>query len=224
MLKNYLKIALRNLLKHKSYTFINIAGLAVGMACAILILLWVQDELSFDNFHEKKNEICQAYLKGTQKDNVQFQSTTSPAIASILKDEYPEIVETARLGALGQIVLRYNEKILIEANGSAADPSVFNIFTLPFINGDPANAHTEPYSIVLTEAMAEKYFGKEDPLGRFVKINNTFDFKVTAVIKNLPANSYAQFDFLVPFSFLKELGQDIIGENFYPCSYGMRIK
>jgi len=219
MIKNYLKIAFRNIYRNKIYSFINVFGLAVGMACSILILLWVQEELSYDDFHANGDEIYQAYLKTTRDDNIGFQSTTSPAIAGILKNEYPEIIETVRLGALGEMVFKYEDKILLENQGTAADPAIFDVFTFPFIKGDEATALNQPFSIVLTQDYAEKYFGKIDPIGKMVKLNNAFDFKVTGVIKDVPANSYKKFDFLVPFTFLKELGKDIEGTPFYPCSY-----
>jgi len=219
MIINYLKIAIRNIIRQKIYSFINIFGLAVGMACSILILLWVQEELSYDDFHENGDEIYQAYLKSTKDDQVNFQSTTSPAIADILENEYPEVIETVRLGTLGEIVFKYEDKILLENQGIAADPTIFDVFTFPFIKGDATFALSQPFSIVLTQDFAEKYFGNKNPIGEMVKINNTFDFKVTGVINNVPPNSYQNFDFLVPFTFLKELGNDIQGTPFYPCSY-----
>jgi len=219
MIKNYLKIAFRNIYRNKIYSFINIFGLAIGMACSILILLWVQEELRYDDFHEKGDDIYQAYLKATKDDQVGYQSTTSPAIAGILKNEYPEVIETVRLGTLGEIVFKYKDKILLEDQGAAADPAIFDIFTFPFLKGNAKTALTQPFSIVLTEDLAKKYFESEDPIGKMVKLNNTFDFKVTGVMKNVPPNSNQQFDFLVPFTFLKELGNDIQGTPFYPCSY-----
>lgn len=219
MIKNYLKIAFRNIYRNKVYSFINIFGLAVGIACSILILLWVQEELSYDDFHEKGDQIYQAYLKGIKNDEIGFQSTTSPLIASILKNEYPEVVETVRLGTLGELVFKYEDKILLENKGTAADPAIFNVFTFPFIKGNAKTALTDPFSVVLTEDFAKKYFGNADPIGKMVKINNAFDFKVTGIIENVPLNSSQQFDFLVPFTFLKELGNDIQGSPFYPCRY-----
>lgn len=219
MFKNYFKIAFRNILRNKVYSFINIVGLAIGMACSILILLWVQDELDYEKHHEKSNHIFQAYLKGIRGDDINFQSTTSPAIAGILKEEYPEITDAVRVGRLGDVVVRYKDKLLLESQGAAADPSVFRIFTYPFIEGEAISALINPYSIVLTEDFANKYFGEEYPLGKIIKINNEHDFKVTGVIQNLPSNSYRKFDFIVPFTFLKELGNDIQGTPFYPCSY-----
>jgi putative ABC transport system permease protein len=219
MLKNYLKIAFRNIIRNKVYSFINIVGLAIGMACSILIFLWVQDELSYEKHHKKANQIFQAYLKGSRGENINFQSTTSPAIAGILKEEYPEIFDVVRIGRLGDLVVKYKDNIISESLGAAADPSVFDIFTYPFLQGEPVAALTDPYSIVLTKDFAEKYFGEENALGKILKINNKYDFKVTGVIQNLPNSSYRKFDFIVPFTFLKELGNDIQGTPFYPCSY-----
>ena len=189
MFKNYLKIALRNILRNKVYSFINIVGLAIGMACSILILLWVQDELNYEKHHEKADHIFQAYLKGIRGEDINFQSTTSPAIAGILKNEYPEISDAVRMGRLGDVVFKYGDKLLLESEGVAADPSVFDIFTYPFVKGKANSALTDPYSIVMTEDFAEKYFGDETALGKIIKINNEYDFKVTGVIRNLPMSS-----------------------------------
>ena len=219
MFKNYLKIAFRNIFRNKAYSFINIVGLAIGMACAILILLWVQDEMSYEKHHAKADHIFQAYLKGIQGEDINFQSTTSPAIAGILKSEYPEISEAVRVGRLDEVAVKYKDKNLLESQGIAADPTIFDIFTYPLVAGEALTALSEPFSIVLTEDFADKYFGDENPLGKTIRIEQKYDFKVTAVIENLPANSYRKFDFIVPFVFLKELGKDIQGTPFYPCSY-----
>ena len=219
MFQNLLKTALRNIVKHKTYSFINVVGLAVGLTCAIIILLWIQDELSIDNYHEKRDRICQAYLKGTQEDHINFQPTTSPAIAPILKSEYPEVEETVRMGRLGEMVFKIGEKRILESGGGATEPSFFTIFTYPLILGDPATALLEPHSIVLTESMAQKYFGEQNPIGQTIRLNNQFDFQVTGVIEDVPENTHYSFDFVVPFVFLRELGYDIDGRPFFPCSY-----
>ena len=219
MFKNYIIIALRYFFRDRLYSFINIAGLATGMACAILILLWVQDEMSYERFHEKADDICQAYLKGTREENTSYQATTSPAIATILKSDFPEVVDAVRIGFLGEMDVRMEDKILNESGGIAADPSIFNILTYPLIKGDPGNLLTDPYSIVLTRSTAMKYFGSRNPLGQVMRLQNKFSFQVTGVIEDLPQNAYHRFDFIVPFVFLKELGRDIEGRPFFPCSY-----
>jgi len=219
MLKNYFRIMIRNLFKHKTFSFINILGLAAGLTCAILILLWVQDELNVDRYHKNSDRIAQAYLKGIKDENVSFQPTVSPAIAKMLSDEYPEVINTVRLGNMPEVVLKYKDKMIVEFEGGASDPSIFSVFSYQFIKGNPKAALDNPHSIVLTESTARKYFGYEDPLGKILKMDNKYDLQVTGVIKDLPANSYRKFDFLVPFVFLKELGYDIAGTPFFPCSY-----
>jgi putative ABC transport system permease protein len=219
MFSNLIKSTIRNLLKYKTYTLINIFGLALGLTCAILILLWIQSELSMDNYHKKADRICQAYLKATQEDHVSFQSTVSPAIAVILKEEYPEVEETARIGNLDEVVLKVGEKLIVESRGVAADPSIFNVLTFDLIQGNFESALQNPRSIVLTESMALKYFGESRVTGRVMRIDNQFDFQVTAVIRDLPVNTYRPFDFIVPFTFLRDMGQDIVGVPFFPCNY-----
>ncbi len=219
MFKNYLRSAVRNLLKHKTYSFINILGLAAGLTCAVLILLWVRDELSVDRYHKKGDRIAQTYLKGIKGDDIKFQPTVSPAIAKMLSDDYPEVVNTVRLGRMQEVVLKYKDKMIVESEGGVSDPTIFSVFSYQFTKGNPKTALDNPHSIVLTESTARKYFGNEDPVGKILKMDNKYDFQVTGIIKDLPANSYRKFDFLVPFVFLKELGYDIVGTPFYPCSY-----
>ncbi|MEJ2617012.1 MAG: ABC transporter permease, partial [Ignavibacteriaceae bacterium] len=219
MIKNYLKVTIRNLLKHKTYSLINILGLSVGLACTILILLWVQDELSVDRYHKKGDRIAEAYLKGTKDENTSFQASVSPAISKMLLDEYPEIINAVRIGRLEETVLKYKDKVIVESFGAAADPSVFSIFSYKFLHGNPNTALTNPHSIILTKSTSKKYFGDENPVGKVLKMDNTYDMQVTGVIEDLPSNTYRKFDFIVPFAFLKELGYDIVGTTFYPCNY-----
>ncbi|MBN2411178.1 ABC transporter permease [candidate division KSB1 bacterium] len=219
MFQNYIKIAIRNVLKQKTYTLINIIGLTIGLTCSILILLWIQDELSIDRYHENRDQICQAYLKTTQEDQVYYQPTTAPVIATTLKDEYPEIREAARIGYLGEVVLKTGEKRIMETTGIAADPSILNIFTYTFIQGDKESALKNPESIILDESTARKYFGTVYAVGQVLRLNNQFDLQVTGVIKDLPQKTYRLFNFIVPFVFLKDLGYDIEGSPFFPCNY-----
>ncbi len=219
MLKSFIKIVFRNLRKYKNYSITNIIGLSAGLVCAIFILLWVKYELSYDKFNEKAGNICLAYLKGTQEGGESYQPTTSPIIAGILKDEFPEVVNAARMGDLGEVVFKHNDKIILEPRGMAGDPSVLDIFTFNFLKGSASTALANPNSITLTESLAKKYFGDENPLGQIVTINNKYDFTVSAVIEDIPPNAHRRYDFLVPFQFLKELGFQIEGRNFYPCNY-----
>jgi putative ABC transport system permease protein len=213
MLKNYLKIALRNILKNKGYSFINILGLSVGMACAIVVLLWVQNELSYDKFHENAKQIYQVYLTFKLEKGMESVERTSAPLAVDLKDQFPEIINSTRLGYLGESILRYKKNIFVENQGACVDPSFLKIFTFPLVKGNPNSALSDPHSIILTENLAEKYFGKEEPLGKILSIDSKTDFVVSGIMKNTPSNSSRKFDFLIPFSYVKEIGKNINGYN-----------
>jgi len=204
MFKNYLKIALRNIKKHKGYSFINIAGLSIGMACCILILLWVRDELNFNRFHENSNDIYMVFSRVRNNGNVNIEAGSPPAIGPALKIDYPEISNSARI-ANGSypVIVRYGEKIFNESL-IAGDPSVFDIFTFPLIQGTSPNTLSDPHSIVISETVADKYFGSENPVGKVLKIDNKYDFKVSGVMKNIPSHSTIRFDLLVPLKFIEE--------------------
>jgi len=207
MLKNYLKIALRNIKRHKGYSFINIVGLAAGMACCILILLWVQDELSYDRFHENADDIYRVIQDINFADHSTTWTITQGPLGPSLKEDFPEIIDATRITNRG-FRLTYDEKSYDERVGMA-DGSIFEMFTFPLIKGDPATALSDPLSIVLTEEMAAKYFKDEDPIGKTIKADNKWDFQVTGVMKNVPPNSHLQFDFLIPFIFGQELNYTV---------------
>jgi len=196
MLKNYLKIALRNLKKHKAYSFINIAGLAVGMTCCILILLWVQDELDFDRYHENADRIYRiTYAEeiGGAFDHYALPPfPAAPAFAA----EVPGISGYTRLWQRTGF-FKHGENNFDERNIFYVDKDFFNIFTYEFIEGDPATALENPGSIVLTRDMAQKIFGDKDALGETLNLNADGDLKVTGVVENVPPNSHFHFNYLV---------------------------
>jgi putative ABC transport system permease protein len=207
MLKNYLRIAFRNIRKNKGYSAINIAGLTVGIACALFILLWVQDELSFDRFHANAKTLYRVEQE-QQGGQGSFHVYVTPyPMGPVLKAEIPEIKEAARVAYPGDLLIRYGENAFFERRVWAADPSIFQMFTFPLTNGDPATALAGPGSLVISEDMARKYFGEADPMGKSITINNSHAFTITGVMKNVPANSTLRFDMLVPFDFVKTLGQ-----------------
>jgi putative ABC transport system permease protein len=214
--KNYIKIAFRNLIKLKTYSFINITGLAVGMASTILILLWVQDELSFDRFHQDADRIYRItdYEKYSNGEEVTF-SMNPPALASALKDEYPEIADAVRIRKLSNVVVQYGEKFFSEDGMLFADPSFLEVFSFPLVNGNKENALINPQSIVITEKMALKYFGKEHPIGKTIRIDNRLNFLITGVMKDVPTNSHLQFSFVVSFETIKDFGFPIEGWNSF---------
>jgi len=192
MFKNYIKIILRNLARQKGYALINILGLAIGIACFILIALWVFDELSYDQFHEKKQRI---FRVNTISSDFGIVTSSSWRLGPTMKDAYPEVESYTRVWPWARSLVKYEDKIFDEWNIYLADSSFFSIFTFPFIKGEPKTALAERYSVVITEATAERYFGSEEPLGKMV-YSRAFDrnFKVTGVIKNVPKNSSMQFD------------------------------
>jgi ABC-type antimicrobial peptide transport system permease subunit len=225
MFFNYLISSIRNIVKNKVFSAINILGLAAGMAAVLVIFLWVRDELSYERYHDKADQVSLAYLMMTSGDDalweqVAFQPTTAPAVANELITNYPEVLQTARCGDLGETIFTKDNDAVIEPAGLAAETSVFDILTYRFLQGDPKTALTQPYTLVLTEKLAKKYFFDQDPIGKTIKLNNKRTFTVTGIIENMPENAYRKYDFFVPFDYLEELGYDIKStEMFFPCYY-----
>jgi putative ABC transport system permease protein len=213
MLSNYLKIAIRNLKRHKGYSAINIAGLAVGMASALLITLWVQHELSYDKFHVNANELCRIITKDEKEPENSGNYNCALMLPTTLKDNYPEIADFSRLIKLSSIrscqvsyVPVQNpdaRKIFKEEWFFLADPSFFRMFTFPFSKGNPQTALSSVDNIVITEKTAEKYFGDEDPMGKVVNLNGESDLTVAGVIGNIPDNSSLKFDFIAPIQIMR---------------------
>jgi putative ABC transport system permease protein len=203
MFKNYLKITLRNLIRHKVYSVINILALAIGLTCFILILLFIRDELSYDKFHENADRIYRVvaeFNKGGKID--QFACTPSP-MTDLLISEYPEVTNGVRFSTRWNNLVSYKNKQFWENKISLVDANIFNIFTFPLVKGDPKSALKNPNSIVVTEEMAKKYFGDENPMGKTLSILNddeTEDYTIAGILKDLPSNSQLQFNFLIPFS------------------------
>jgi len=200
MFLNYLKIAWRNLLKNSFYSLINCLGLTVGLAVGILILLWVQDELSFDRFNKQAGNIYKLENRvGTGTSQQIWTSTVAP-IANFAKAELPEVKDAARLTYNGNYTLfKYKDKIFNEENTSFTDPSLFKIFDFELIKGNTAKPFPDDHSMILTEKTAKRYFGDEDPIGKVVSANNT-NFTVSGIVKDFPENSSIQKDMFLPIS------------------------
>jgi ABC-type antimicrobial peptide transport system permease subunit len=196
MFKNYLKITVRNLTRHKGYSFINIFGLAVGMACCILILLWVSDELSYDRHFKDADRIYRVtYAEEIGGAHDHYALSPFPA-APVFKEELPEVTAFTRLW-LRSGLLTYENKKFDETGIYYVDPDFFNIFSLEFLSGSPDTALNSPGSIVLTEDSAKKIFRDADPIGKSLNLNADGDLKVTGVIKNIPRNTHFKFNYLV---------------------------
>lgn len=203
MIKNYLKVVLRNIKKSKTYSFVNILGLAIGMACCFLILLYVQHEFSYDRFHEKSDQIYRITTEWRVEGQAQIHQTTAAPVAPALMNDFPEVQDAVRVKRTGAIIY-HKDRSFVERRVYLVDPSFFDIFNFLLIRGDPKTALGNPHSIVLTEKSAEKYFGREDPIGKILTFGKRFDFEITGIAKDAPPNSHLNFDFLVRFDFINE--------------------
>ena len=198
MLKNYFKIIIRNLLKQKINSLIHVAGFAIGIACALLILLWVQHELSYDKYHKNAKHIYRIITEDTRDNKIQADSPFR--LAPELKQLYPGILEYARFSHYWEGVIKYNSKIFNENRLIYADPSLFNIFSWKLLKGNSATALDNPNSVIITQSMAQKYFGHDDPMGKALILDNEKELLVTGIIEDIPQNSHFKFDFLLPIS------------------------
>jgi putative ABC transport system permease protein len=215
MIKNFFLIALRNISRQKVFTFINVFGLAIGLAASLLILLWVQDELSFDKFNLKGENIYRVEEDQFYSGERYHVTVTPHPSGPVWKEKIPEIVEQTRINRLPRILFRFGDKVFFESTVVAADSGFFKMFTLPFVSGDPETALRAPHSIVLSQKLADKYFGKENPIGQVFTLENKIQFVVTGVIRDIPKNSMFNYDGVIPYSFLKEIGEisDSWGNN-----------
>jgi len=195
MIKNYLKIALRNLKKNKNHSLINITGLSIALACSILIFLSISHHLSFDRFHENSHRIYRA-LKELDSSH-RFSAITPNPLGPALKENFPEIQNAARIcgGGSKRKTVSFKQSHFLEDDFFLVDPSFLEVFSFPLIKGDSDTALKDPWSVVITENAAQKYFGDKDPLGQVLTYENKHDFQVTGVLKNIPENSHFRSDF-----------------------------
>ena len=202
MLKNYLKIALRNLQRQKGYSILNITGLSVGLACSFFILLWVQDEVSYDRFHtegDRLHRVMRNYY--TSEQTFTWASMPMP-VAQVLEDEYPEVEHAILISWSQQMLLSRGDQTFRES-GHYVGPAFFEAFSFPFIQGNPATALGDPGNIVISESLAQKYFGPDwqtsgSVLGQTITVDQQRDLKVTGVFEDVPSTSTLQFDFMMP--------------------------
>ena len=200
MFKNYLKTTFRNLWKNKTYSFLNIFGLAIGIACAGLIFLWVEDEVNFDKFNAKKDRLY--FVEVNQKyDTYVFTHGSTPGVlAPAMQAEIPGIANTCRVTEGSPSLLCSIGDKSVYATGKFAEPSLFSMFTLPFVQGSAKGAFTQLYSLVITEKTAKKFFGNtKNVVGKTVRFENKQDYVITGVLKDIPANSSLQFEWVAPF-------------------------
>lgn len=205
MLKNYLKISFRNLLRHKSYTFINVLGLTVGIATSIFILLWITDELSFDRFHANSDRTFSVFINNAYPDGrIETYPATPAKLKGVIESEIPEVELAAQYSFETELLIKdgtnsYNE------TGMYADPALFTIFSFPIVTGNVAKPLTDTKSIAISQGLAEKIFQHENPIGKSLSVGQAHEFIITSVFANIPENSTLQFDFIIPFElFVKE--------------------
>jgi putative ABC transport system permease protein len=206
MIQNYLLINLRNLRKHFSYSLINIFGLGLGLATCLLLVTWIRHEVSYEKFNAKAERIYRASLEYSYGGQTSATSVSPTALAPALMEipETESAVRVYRVSGTNPWIIRNGDNVFAESMVYAADSTLFDIFSYNLMKGNPEKALAEPYSIILTEETAKKYFPNVDPLGKTLRINNSQDYAVTGVMSDPPSNSIMQFDFVVSFSSLPQ--------------------
>ncbi len=200
MFRNFFKVAIRNLIRQKAYALINIFGLAIGIACSILILLFVIHESGYDSFHEKASQIHQVWVTGKfAASEFQSASTAAPS-GPVFFDEIPEVINYTRVDRSSNVLTRYGDRTFMEDHFYWADSGFFEVFSFPLLRGDPSRVLDEPRSMVISESTAKKYFGEEDPIGKTLEVfSDSTDYTITGVIEDIPDNSSMYFDMVVDF-------------------------
>ncbi|UCG61084.1 MAG: ABC transporter permease [Candidatus Zixiibacteriota bacterium] len=198
MFKHYLKIQVRNIIKRKGHSLINLVGLAVGMASCLAITVWVQDELSYDRFHRNSDHLYRVWVLWNDSGEVIRSGLTPNPLGAALKEEVPEVIGTTRYNQEGKQFIKYNNRSFYDDEMALADSDFLDMFSFPLVRGDKQTALADKYSLIVSESMAEKYFGSRDPIGEVLNINRQ-DFTVTAVMKDIPHNSHMRFDCLASF-------------------------
>lgn len=205
MLKNYIKTAWRNLVKNRFYSLINITGLMVGLSIGNLILLWVQDERSYNNFHRQAPHIFRLENRVGTGPSRQIWTKTAAPIGMLAKKELPQVKEYVRMANIGYYdIFKYKDKVFNEFNTAFVDPAIFSMFDFPLIKGSTANPFPNDHSLVLTQSTARKFFGNDDPIGKVISSNNESNFTVTGIIKDFPENSSIKRDYFMPMSLLNK--------------------
>jgi putative ABC transport system permease protein len=200
MLRNFIKTACRNLVKHKAYSLINIVGLAVGITCGVLILAYVGYEFSYDGYHKNANRIYRVASKRTSMGTANAFATVPAPTGPTMVSDFPEVVGAVRFSPTVRRAFAYEDKVFFQEGVFYADRSVFDVFSFELVRGDSETALEAPFTMVLTERTSRKYFGDEDPVGKTVKWDNRFDYRVTGVVKDPPPNSHFTFTVLASFA------------------------
>ncbi|HEY8510394.1 MAG TPA: ABC transporter permease [Cyclobacteriaceae bacterium] len=220
MLRNYIKVAMRNLQRHKGFSFINIFGLAIGMACSILILLWVRDELSYDRFHTNADHTYRIIASLPEFDL--HAAISSAPIAQAVRTQIPGVKNAVRLRGFNKGLFQVGDRMFEEEGLLFADSTFFDVFSFPLVAGNPKTALRNPDGIVITESAARKYFGDEPALGQTIVKNHKEDLVVTGVVADAPGNSHIRFDFVQPMTNRARTDRDLkenVWDNFNFATY-----
>ena len=212
MIRNYFTIAVRNLFKNPLFSFINVSGLALGMAGAGILLLNIQYEFSVDQFHEKKDRVFKVYNKTVLNGRLQCHDLTSAPLGPALQEEFPKIKKMTRVANTGKL-FNYKDK-KFEAQGYYADDAFLNMFSFPLLSGNAQTALKDKHAIIITQQLANRIFGEEDPLNKVIRLDSTHQVTVTGVLKDVPLNSSLKFDYLLPW-----LENNYKWDNYYASTY-----
>src|ERR1700754_928674 len=217
MFRNYIKIALRNLRRNKLFSAINIFGLALGLATCLVILLFVQHELSYDRYNEKADQIVRVVIKGVMQGGELKEGNVMPPIAQTMKKDFPEVLDATRLRNMGRPRVSYGDKMFREDQIAFVDSNFFQVFTLPLLKGNAKTVLNQPNSVVITRAISKKYFGDTDPIGKVLEFKDAHaSLTVTGMIDAVPENSHFHFGFFAALSVLPESRSDSwMDSNFY---------
>ena len=199
MIHHYLFVAFRNIWRQKGQAVIHLSSLSIGMACTILILLWIHDELSYDKFHGNYNELYRVVVKDESPAGISHMAITPAPLACVLHEDFPEIEEVTRVYRMSNCIFKYNDQAF-QAICMFVDPSFLSMFSFPLIAGVPSRVLTEPHSVVLTKETSEEIFGQDDPIGRNLHIQNCMDVTITGILSTIPSQSHLQFDMLLPMT------------------------
>ena len=222
MLRNFFKVTVRNLWRNRSFSAINVLGLAIGMAAALLIGLWINNELSVDRFFTNADRIYHMYSREKDNGRIDAWGRTPSPLAAELKKDYPEVEDAARFRTVYFLMTEEEKHFNLE--GAFADSGILSILDFPLLQGNARTALNRPHNIVLTEHVAKSFFGDQDAMGKTVRIDSTDIFKVTGVLKDLPANTEFTFQYLLPWSYIDHLGWDAVGGTWQFTNSGCFMK
>ena len=204
MFRNYLKIAIRNLLKNKVYTLINVVGLTIGIACSLIIIFYVVQETDYDTFFKNSDRIYRIAFESHHPEGTAYNAGTMLPLAPALAHNFPQVEKVSRILFEDRVLIRANEKEFFEEAVTFADSTFFEIFSYEFVQGGATSALAKPNSVVITESMAKKYFGNENPMGKVIQYDNNVNLSVSGVVKDVPINSHFTFDFVISYQVLAD--------------------